>query len=100
MPNAHSRDYENPRSNLFAYANVRLQTEGNIMSIAEAPIAGSPAGKKSEIKPCEIGVCGSCVCSYREGTVIHRDAVLSLAERQDHMTPCVSRARVSVTLDL
>lgn len=49
---------------------------------------------------CEIGICGSCVCSYRGGTVIHRDAVLSLAERQDHMTPCVSRARVSVTLDL
>lgn len=49
---------------------------------------------------CEIGVCGSCVCSYRDGAVIHRDSVLPLADRQDHMTPCVSRARVHVTLDL
>jgi ferredoxin-NADP reductase len=49
---------------------------------------------------CETGVCGSCVCGYRDGAVIHRDAFLPLAERQDHMTPCVSRARVSVTLDL
>jgi len=49
---------------------------------------------------CEIGVCGSCVCSYRDGSVIHRDQVLPLAARQDHMTPCVSRARVSVTLDI
>jgi ferredoxin-NADP reductase len=49
---------------------------------------------------CELGVCGSCVCGYRNGTVIHRDAVLPLASRQDRMTPCVSRAHVSVTLDL
>jgi ferredoxin-NADP reductase len=49
---------------------------------------------------CELGVCGSCVCGYRNGTVIHRDAVLPLASRQDRMMPCVSRAHVSVTLDL
>ncbi len=49
---------------------------------------------------CEIGVCGSCVCFYRDGSVIHRDSFLPLASRQDRMTPCVSRARVNVTLDL
>jgi ferredoxin-NADP reductase len=49
---------------------------------------------------CELGVCGSCVCGYRNGTVIHRDAILPLASRQDRMMPCVSRAHVSVTLDL
>jgi ferredoxin-NADP reductase len=49
---------------------------------------------------CELGVCGSCVCGYRNGTVIHRDVVLPLASRQDRMMPCVSRAHVSVTLDL
>lgn len=49
---------------------------------------------------CETGVCGSCVCGYRDGNVIHRDAVIPLHQRQDRMTPCVSRARVSVTLDL
>ncbi|MGA0534135.1 PDR/VanB family oxidoreductase [Hansschlegelia sp. KR7-227] len=49
---------------------------------------------------CELGVCGSCVCGYSEGVVIHRDAAISVAARQDHIAPCVSRARVSVTLDL
>jgi vanillate O-demethylase ferredoxin subunit len=49
---------------------------------------------------CEIGVCGSCECGYRGGTVIHRDVVLPVAKRQDRMMPCVSRARGTVTLDL
>ena len=49
---------------------------------------------------CEIGVCGSCECGYRDGTVIHRDVVLPVARRQDRMMPCVSRARVRLTLEL
>ena len=49
---------------------------------------------------CELGVCGSCVCGYRDGVVIHRDSMLPVAARQDRMAPCVSRARVAVTLDL
>ncbi len=49
---------------------------------------------------CELGVCGACICGYRDGTVIHRDSVLSLADRQDKLAPCVSRARVAVTLEL
>lgn len=49
---------------------------------------------------CELGVCGSCECGYRDGVVIHRDSVLSVAARQDRMMLCVSRARVQVTLDL
>lgn len=49
---------------------------------------------------CELGVCGSCECSYRDGIVIHRDSVLGLSARQDRMMLCVSRARVSVTVDL
>lgn len=49
---------------------------------------------------CGIGVCGSCECGYKDGVVIHRDKVLSVSKRQDRMMPCVSRARVAVTLDL
>lgn len=54
----------------------------------------------SQPSSCELGVCGACECGYRDGAVIHRDAVLSVAKRQDRMTPCVSRARGCVTLDL
>ncbi len=49
---------------------------------------------------CELGVCGSCECGYRDGIVIHRDKALPVSKRQDRMLPCVSRARVAVTLDL
>ncbi len=49
---------------------------------------------------CELGVCGSCECGYRDGVVIHRDSVLPVGARQDRMMLCVSRARVKVTLDL
>ncbi|MES1926500.1 PDR/VanB family oxidoreductase [Salinisphaera sp. T31B1] len=49
---------------------------------------------------CELGVCGACICEYRDGQVIHRDSVLSLADRQHRMTPCISRARCRVTLDI
>jgi len=49
---------------------------------------------------CELGVCGSCECGYRDGIVIHRDKLLPVSKRQDRLLPCVSRARVSVTLNL
>jgi vanillate O-demethylase ferredoxin subunit len=49
---------------------------------------------------CELGVCGSCECGYRDGVVIHRDAVLPVSARQDRLMLCVSRARVAVTLEL
>lgn len=49
---------------------------------------------------CENGLCGACECGYRDGAVIHRDQILAVAARQYRLTPCVSRARASVTLDL
>jgi vanillate O-demethylase ferredoxin subunit len=49
---------------------------------------------------CEFGICGACACRYTEGAVIHRDSVLDVTARQDRMILCVSRARVSVTLDV
>lgn len=49
---------------------------------------------------CEMGVCGSCVCGYTDGVVIHRDSFLDASKRQEKLALCVSRARVGVTLDL
>lgn len=49
---------------------------------------------------CELGVCGTCECGYRDGVVIHRDKVLRPSARQHRMMLCVSRARVGVTVDL
>lgn len=49
---------------------------------------------------CETGICGSCICGYVAGEVIHRDAVLQLAERPHRIVPCVSRAKGILTLAL
>lgn len=49
---------------------------------------------------CETGICGSCICDYSAGDVIHRDAVLQIAERSHRVVPCVSRARGTLTLVL
>jgi len=49
---------------------------------------------------CETGICGSCICEYVAGEVIHRDAVLQLAERSHRLVPCVSRARGILKLPL
>lgn len=49
---------------------------------------------------CRQGICGTCECGYTSGEVIHRDSILSPDARQDRIMLCVSRARVSVTLDL
>lgn len=44
---------------------------------------------------CKAGVCGSCTVKVIEGTVDHRDGVLSDADKSERklMCPCVSRAK-------
>lgn len=72
---------------------IRVPAERSLLEVLRENGFATPSS-------CELGVCGSCVCGYRDGVVIHRDAVLPVSARQDRMTPCVSRARVAVTLDL
>ncbi len=49
---------------------------------------------------CEAGECGTCILDYRNGSVEHRDTVLEDDERGEMMTPCVSRARGRIVIDL
>jgi phthalate 4,5-dioxygenase reductase component len=42
---------------------------------------------------CESGTCGTCRTRLLEGEALHRDLVLSDAEREDYVMICVSRAR-------
>src|SRR5262249_44646628 len=51
---------------------------------------------------CRAGSCGTCEVGVLAGTIIHRDSVLSAAERAEgkKMLACVSRGKGSLTLDL
>ena len=51
---------------------------------------------------CRQGVCGECRMDGVQGTLLHRDFVLSAAERtgQTCLMPCVSRAEGVLTIDL
>ena len=82
--------------------DVRIASTGEVLHVpADRSILDVlRSSGRSVPSSCELGVCGSCVCGYRDGTVIHRDAVIPLTRRQDRLAPCVSRARVAVTLDL
>jgi cytochrome P450/ferredoxin-NADP reductase len=51
---------------------------------------------------CRAGSCGSCETRVLDGTIIHRDSVLTVAERAEgnKMMVCVSRGKGSLTLDI
>ncbi len=49
---------------------------------------------------CDAGVCGTCKTRYLDGAPIHSDFVLTDAEHTEWMTPCCSRARGALVLDL
>jgi ferredoxin len=51
---------------------------------------------------CRAGSCGTCEVGVLTGTIIHRDTVLSAAERAEgkKMLVCVSRGQGSLTLDV
>jgi vanillate O-demethylase ferredoxin subunit len=82
--------------------DVRIASTGETIRVPAARSALDVLRERGFPLPssCELGVCGSCVCRYRDGTVIHRDSVLGVGDRQDRMMLCVSRARVAVTLEI
>jgi vanillate O-demethylase ferredoxin subunit len=80
---------------LLASTGARLHVPADRTALAALRDAGIDLPSA-----CENGICGSCLCGYRDGAVVHRDQVLPAAERTRRMAPCVSRARGRVTLEL
>jgi vanillate O-demethylase ferredoxin subunit len=82
--------------------NITLRSTGETLLVPADRSALDVLREHGQVLPssCELGVCGSCICGYSGGVVVHRDSVLGVAARQDRMMLCVSRARVGVTLDL
>lgn len=82
--------------------DIRIVSTGETIRVAadQSALDALQAHGYNIASSCHLGVCGSCECGYSDGQVIHRDSVLGISARQDRMMPCVSRARVSVTLEL
>ena len=50
---------------------------------------------------CEGGVCLECKTRFLDGMPVHRDLVMSAADRRQYLTPCVSGcAGAQLVLDL
>ncbi|MTI16066.1 reductive dehalogenase [Rhodobacteraceae bacterium RKSG542] len=92
-----------------AYENhsftVKLAKSGNAIQVAEDQSlsdALQSAGIHIPTK-CSDGICGVCSASYLEGSVEHRDLVLSNKEREHRLITCCSRAKEAdgeIVLDL
>ncbi|MFC7298733.1 MULTISPECIES: PDR/VanB family oxidoreductase [Oxalobacteraceae] len=82
--------------------DIKIASTGNVIRVAanQSALEALHQNGFNVATSCGLGVCGSCECGYSEGVVIHRDSILNVSARQDRMMPCVSRARVSVTLEL
>ena len=50
---------------------------------------------------CQSGLCGTCKTRYVSGDVEHGDCILSDAEHQEYLTPCISHIKSgTLVLDL
>ena len=50
---------------------------------------------------CQSGLCGTCKTRYISGDVEHGDCILSEAEHEEYLTPCVSHIKSgTLVLDL
>lgn len=83
---------------------VRLHRSGRTVQVAAGQSVLDAIELAGVAAPasCRIGVCGTCAVTVLEGTVDHRDEVLTPAQHAaGRMCPCVSRSGgASLTLDL
>jgi ferredoxin len=50
---------------------------------------------------CQSGLCGTCKTRYISGDIEHGDCILSDAEHQEYLTPCISHIKSgTLVLDL
>ncbi len=47
---------------------------------------------------CQSGLCGTCKTKYISGEVEHGDCILSDAEHQEYLTPCISHIKSGTLL--
>ncbi|WP_394781098.1 PDR/VanB family oxidoreductase [Undibacterium sp.] len=83
---------------------IRLASSGHTYTIpADRSVVEVLADKGIELPTsCEQGVCGTCITRVIDGLPLHRDVYMTDAEHamNDQFTPCCSRGRGLLVLDL
>ena len=82
---------------------IEIQSTGQKISVTRAEsIIDALARSGIEIPTsCQSGLCGTCKTRYISGDVEHGDCILSDAEHQEYLTPCISHIKSGIlVLDL
>lgn len=74
--------------------HARWESTGEIIDVAADTtfLDALQAAGKDIPSSCRSGTCGTCRITLVSGDVEHRDLVLTMAERETSVMPCVSRA--------
>jgi vanillate O-demethylase ferredoxin subunit len=82
---------------------IEVQSTGQKINITrDESIIDALARSGIEIPTsCQSGLCGTCKTRYISGDVEHGDCILSDAEHQEYLTPCISHIKIgTLVLDL
>ena len=82
---------------------IEVQSTGQKISVTRTEsIIDALARSGIEVPTsCQSGLCGTCKTRYISGDVEHGDCILSDAEHQEFLTPCVSHIKSgTLVLDL
>ena len=79
---------------------IEIQSNGQkIMLTRSESIIDALARSGIEIPTsCQSGLCGTCKTRYISGEVEHGDCILSDAEHQEYLTPCISHIKSGTLL--
>ena len=82
---------------------IEIQSTGQKISLTRAEsLIDALARSGVEVSTsCQSGLCGNCKTRYISGDVEHGDCILSDAEHQEYLTPCISHIKSgTLVLDL
>ena len=82
---------------------IEVQSTGQKISVTRAESLIDALARSGIEVPtsCQSGLCGTCKTRYISGDVEHGDCILSDAEHQEYLTPCISHIKSgTLVLDL
>ena len=82
---------------------IEIQSTGQKIGITRAESIIDALARMGIDVPtsCQSGLCGTCKTRYISGDVEHGDCILSEAEHEEYLTPCISHIKSgTLVLDL